>query len=335
MSKRIPEKYSKIFKSLSQEQLIEIVNKKGNLAPAALLYYPWEFYPQDSGDDEVCNSFSVSDYDVLMKNLVINRQHLFECCAKKGLYDKVVTLLKEPKIYPPGSDNEAIIGASRYGHERIVKLLLEWRGPDGERANPSVRYGEAIIDASKNGYDKVVKILLNWRGTSFDKTHVAAYYAKINRAARNQAFIMASTNGHDKVVKLFLEWKGPKGERIDPSFQDNEAIINASTGGHTKIVQALLAWKGPAGKIVDPAGNNNNAVVGASEYGHNEIVKLLLAWHHPHRDRVDPSDNGNLSIKFASRNGHITTIKLLANSPDIQYQKESNVLDIVYNAYAK
>ena len=192
MIKYIPEVYGTVFKFLTQAQLIKIVKEKdkgsSTLADISLLYYPWDL------NWRVCRALSKSDIDILIKNEGIDRQELFNCCVEKGLLDKVKILLKDDKVDASGQNNKAILDASNHGYHEIVRLLLDWRGPNREMVDPRDRDNLVIWKSSIYGRDKVVKMLLEWRGPEGETVY--------SSLRNNQAVEYASMNGYYKVVKL-------------------------------------------------------------------------------------------------------------------------------------
>ena len=344
----IPEVYGSIFKFLTQAKLIKIVKQKGKYANIALLYYPWNL-----GQEELCDSFSELDVNVLMKNQNLDREGLFLCSVRKDLVNKVKILLKDPDINPGSSsnhaigealynnnyemvqlllkdprvdprdkDNQLIRDATRFGLSEIAQLLLEWRGPNEKhKIDPSDMDNEALMNALRRGDDKIVRLLLKDPRVDPRALH--------NRALK---YAFSSSLGSGDVVKTLLLWRGPNGEKIDPSVRGNQAILDASTSGNDEIVRLLLE-----DERVDPrilyGMVEGEALLQASKKGHPLVVKTLLAWRGPNGERIDPSANNNQYIKFAFLNDHDEVVKLLANSPEIQFQKDSNVLRQIYNAY--
>ena len=107
--------------------------------------------------------------------------------------------------------------SAQYGHDKVVKLLLE----DG-RANPTADANYAITVSARYGHFEVVKLLLE--------------DGRANPAADSNYAISASVqNMHLDVVKLLL-----KDERVDPTVVDNYAFTYTGNG-HLKVVNVLTA----------------------------------------------------------------------------------------------
>lgn len=100
--------------------------------------------------------------------------------------------------------------ASANGHDGVVKLLLEWKGPENEWVDPRANENYAIQWASMNGHDRVVEHLLKWKGPGNEWVDPRAKY--------NLAIQSASQYGHDGVVNHLLKWRGPGDERVRQSY---------------------------------------------------------------------------------------------------------------------
>ena len=72
----------------------------------------------------------------------------------------VQKLLEDGRADPTALDNFAIRSSARNGYDKVVKLLLDWVGPNGIRVDPTADGNSAITGSAKNGHDKVVKLLL-------------------------------------------------------------------------------------------------------------------------------------------------------------------------------
>ena len=116
----------------------------------------------------------------------------------------------EFKKLPENELSQIFRRAAFIGHAEVVKHLLNWRGPNGERVDPTAADDYAVRFASGNGHAEVVKLLL--ADTRVDP-----------RADNDHAMRMASMHGHAEVVKLLLNWRGPNGERVDPRAPDDWA----------------------------------------------------------------------------------------------------------------
>lgn len=124
-----------------------------------------------------------------------------QVAAKHGFLNVVKSLLKkgvDPSV-PVEGLGLAVISASKNGHHKIVKLLLE-----DPRVDPTVQRNAAVYLASENGHDKVVELLLAWRPSKSDVYGEKLGIDFINNY-NGMALKAASEKGHEKVVKLLLD----------------------------------------------------------------------------------------------------------------------------------
>jgi len=149
----------------------------------------------DLDNVEICNAFTEDNFKILMKNVNLDRQKLFNCVVKRGSYKIVKILLTDSRVNPSINNNYALRWASKNGHTEIVKLLLA-----DERVDPSDQNNQAIQISSFYGHADIVKLLLEvGLNKEFTKRE------RVNPAdLANQAIRYASKNGHTEVVKLLL-----------------------------------------------------------------------------------------------------------------------------------
>ena len=103
----------------------------------------------------------------------------------------VQKLLEDGRADPTALDNSAIRLSARNGYDKVVKLLLDWVGPNGIRVDPAALHNSAIQSSARNGHDKVVKLLLeDGRADPAEED--------------NYAIQAGAEHGHDKVVQLLL-----------------------------------------------------------------------------------------------------------------------------------
>ncbi len=83
-----------------------------------------------------------------------------------------------------------LLGAAKYGHDAVVKLLLD-TGRVDHQCNEALA-GHPLLGAAENGHDAVVKLLLDTGQVNIGTTNSSGQ-TPLSRAAEN---------GHDATVKL-------------------------------------------------------------------------------------------------------------------------------------
>lgn len=230
-------------------------------------------------------------------------QYSLSAASREGFTDVVELVLKDERVDPSASNNQAIILASENGRSKIVDLLLN--------AKNFIPGGNAIYSASASGNVEILKKLLEYKKE--DPSGNGNILTFDPAANNNSAIIRASDLGFDQVIKILLS-----DPRVDPSDDDNAAIINASSGGHTKIVEMLL--QDPR---VDPTAKNNKAIRLASRNTNPEIIDMLLKYEREDPlsgdiIRVDPSVYNNIALRSAViLSGNTEIIKSLLSDPRV------------------
>jgi hypothetical protein len=151
-----------------------------------------------------------------------------------------------------------LIVGSYFGHEVMVKLLLE------AKANVDSRFNDGrtpLSWAAENGHEGIVKLLLEAK---------AGVDSEDNNG--QTPLLWAAENGHKGIIKLLLEAKA------DVDSEDNYGqtpLLWAAENGHEGIIKLLLEAK--AKTNVDSEDNNSRTpLLQAVGNGHEGIVKLLL-----------------------------------------------------------
>jgi ankyrin repeat protein len=248
-----------------------------------------------------------------------------EVCA----YRNIAMMLLKIRI---GIDmNNSLYIASRYGHIRIVKLLLA-AGSDVRSNNTlSLRW------ASRCGHINIVKILID-AGSDVN-------------ASDDYSLTHASHDGHINTVKLLLE----SGANVH--IDDDYPLQQACTRGWTRLVKLLLNMGSNINtssllwavinhhiqiiKTLIKAGanihdNNDHVLDVASSHSHADIVKMFLilgaksdnalvyASSHGHINVVrvlldhgfDPCIHNNAALVLAEQNGYTEIVSMLQNHID-------------------
>jgi ankyrin repeat protein len=128
----------------------------------------------------------------------------------------------------------ALLWTARYGHEAVVKLLLE----KGAELEAKDNYGQTpLLWAAENGHEAVVKLLLEKN---------AELEAKDDNYGQTP-LSWAAANGHEAVVKLLLE----KGAELEAKDSYGRTPLSWAAEKGREVVVELLLEKG--------AQNHNNS----------------------------------------------------------------------------
>ncbi|EJT68836.1 hypothetical protein GGTG_13589 [Gaeumannomyces tritici R3-111a-1] len=154
-----------------------------------------------------------------------------------------------------------LIIASYFGHEAVVKLLLDTGKVDVDSKDDE--YGQTPLSwAALNGHEAVVKLLFDTGKVDVD--------SKDDYGRTPLSY--AALNGHKAVVKQLLDTG-----KVDVDSKDDEygqtPLLWAALNGHEAVVKQLL----DTGKVdVDSKDNNGQTPLSyAAENGHKAVVKLL------------------------------------------------------------
>jgi ankyrin repeat protein len=198
--------------------------------------------------------------------------------------------------------------AAEYGHESVVKLLLETGKVDVDSKD---NYGQTPLSwAAENGHESVVKLLLETGKVDVD--------SKDNYG--QTPLWWAAQNGHESVVKLLLETG-----KVDVDLKDTEygqkPLWWAAQNGHESVVKLLLE----TGKVdVDSKDTRygRTPLWWAAQNGHESVVKLLLETG---KVDVDAKDNNNRTpLSWTAQNGHESVVKLLLKTGKVDVDSKDN-----------
>jgi len=198
---------------------------------------------------------------------------------------------------------KALVEAARFGHEKVVTLLLE-RG-----ANINSRGGAALMRAVEKGHMEVIKLLLSkdadvnaHNGWALEKAarweHEEVVKMLLDNGAdvnigKGDALLRAIENGQEAIAKMLLKAK------MDMRTIDGQTLALAAEGGHVEIFKSLLD------SGMDIYQKDGEALVKAAGKGHVGIVEMLL-------DRgADACAEGGLALIRAAAGGHDQIVKML------------------------
>ena len=219
-----------------------------------------------------------------------------------------------------------LIWAARYGHEEVVRLLLQEKyiKPDQQDTNYS---RTALSWAAGNGHEGVVKLFL---GPGFvNPASIGRWWGRaplvgplfgwryVNPDSSSKCgrtpLLWASQNGHDGVVKLLLEQKDVNPDT--PSKSGQTPLSLAAENGHEGIVELLLERKDVNPDAPD-RGYGGTPLLWAAGKGHEGIVRLLLR-----REDVNPNTSdagfGRTPLLWATVFTYEGIVKLLLERKDI------------------
>ena len=251
------------------------------------------------------------------------------CISYFGIAEVVSTLMGMNRWDVNQRDSSGmtpIIWAARYGHEEVVRLLLQETHiqPDQQDTN----YGQTALSwAAENGHEGVVRLFLGprfvnpgsigrrWGGAP----RVAGLlfggrYVNPDSSSKygRTPLSWAAGNGHQGVVELLLG----RGD-VNPDIPDRDygrtPLLWATINGHEGIVKLLLGRE-----EVNPnssSGSGRTPLMWAVMNGHDGIARLLLG-----RKDVDPdisTQSGRTPLSWAAENGHEGIVKLLLGRKDV------------------
>lgn len=182
--------------------------------------------------------------------------------------------------------------ASVYGHEAIVKFLIE-RGADV--GVPCQHDWTPLHSASSHGHVEVVKLLLE---NGADATIIGD--------DGWTPLALASNKGHTCVVQLLLA----KGAEVSVNVANGFGVTPlhmAANQGHTELVRLLLQH-GASISAVDSRGWT--ALDATSYSGHVGIVKLLID---KGADLSTTDKNGCTPLHSAAENGQLEVVEFLVD----------------------
>ena len=225
-----------------------------------------------------------------------------------------------------------LLGAAAEGEYAIVQRLLE----NGAQMDSRDEDGMTTLSlASREGHEKVVKLLLEWSKAWIDSPNIggqiqlhetaeAGHTALVKSLSRRDdigpnfqdkygrtPLLWAAQNGHEAVVRLLLSR-----EDIEVNSQDkdrNTPLLWAGEYGEEGVVRMLISREEI--EVNSPDDYGDTPLSSAARYGYERVVKLLLS----HEDIAVNSQNkdGRTPLLWAVEYGYEGVIRLLLSRDDI------------------
>jgi ankyrin repeat protein len=224
-----------------------------------------------------------------------NVAHPLYYAASFGLTNVVDLFLKDSKNVAllAGQCRDAIHAATKGGHQRMVKLLLDHGAPvDAEDSCHTT----ALQMASATGSEQIAKLLISAGANVNSMGGLLRLYGT--------ALEFAVINNHVSVAELLLK-NGADVAAVNIDGLD--ALHIAAEQGHLGIAKLLLEH---GANTSTPDFEGRTPISLASGRGHDHLVKLLLE-HGGGTSILDQT--GWTPLIHAANKGHYNTVKLLVN----------------------
>ena len=234
-----------------------------------------------------------------------------------------------------------LLWAAQYGHEAVVRLLIE---RDGVDINAKDRDGRTPLSwAVRKGYRAVVRLLIERVGVDINVKDNMDGQTPLSWAARHgyEATVrlliekdgvdidakdkyrrtplsLAVEYRHEGIVRLLIE---KDGVNIDAKDKYRRTPLSwAARCGHEAIVRLLIERVGVDIDAKD--GDGQTPLSLAAEYGHEGVVRLLIE-----RDGVDidaKGEDGRTPLSWAAEYGHERVVRLLIEKDGDINTKDKN-----------
>ena len=250
------------------------------------------------------------------------------CISYFGIAELAVDLIRAERWDTNQRDSAGLtplMWAARYGHEEVVKLLLQQKHT---RPNaPDTRYGRTALSwAAGSGNEGVIRQFLSppfvnpgtigrrW-GETLQVMGLPAgrKYVKPNKPddSGQTPLWWAAGDGNGGAVRLLLE----QGD-VTPNSPDNYGrtpLSRAAENGHDLVVRILLE-RGDLSPD-KPDNHGRTPLSWAAENGHVGVVKLLLERKEVSPDM--PENGGQTPLSWAAENGRVGVMRLLLERGDV------------------
>ncbi|XP_046629470.1 protein fem-1 homolog B isoform X1 [Neodiprion virginianus] len=241
---------------------------------------------------EICQSLMNRVYYAARDGMAIS---LYDILSERG--DHLDQLLNQTVIEDDGQHCTPLIVAARYGHSRVVKMLVDKFKPDLEQEG-TVKFDGYVIQgasalwcAAGAGHLNVVKTLVKaganvnhptrtistpLRAACFDGRldivqYLTEHHADIHIANKynNTCLMIAAYKGHLEVVSYLLDIGANPN---DKALCGATALHFAAECGHFRIVSELLRYDAKMTKNV----SGMTPLIAAAERTRTEVVEFLV-----------------------------------------------------------
>ncbi|KAG5326487.1 FEM1B protein, partial [Acromyrmex heyeri] len=232
---------------------------------------------------------------------------------------EVDCLINQKVLEDDGQRCTPLIVAARYGHNKVVRMLLDKFKPDLEQEG-TVKFNGYVIEgatalwaAAGAGHLNVLKTLVK-AGANVNHT------TKTNSTPLRAACF----NGRLDIVKYLINHQA---DINIPNMFNNTCLMIASYKGHLDIVNFLLD------KAADP---NKKAYCGATalhfaaECGHNTIVYELLK----HGAQMTKNVSGMTPLITAAERTREEVVEYLVKRPEVTKEEKIDAYELLGASYA-
>lgn len=243
---------------------------------------------------------------------------LFTLLSDKNRIE-VNKLLNNSVVEDEGQHCTPLIIASRYGHEKVVKMLLSKFNPDLEQEG-TVKFDGYVIEgasalwcAAGAGHLNLVKILVK-----------AGANVNHPTKAKSTPLRAACFDGRFDIVKYLADHNA---DIHLANIYNNTCLMIAAYKGHLDVVTFLLER---GANPNEKAHCGATALYFAAESGHIAIVKKLLSYD----AKFIENDVGMTALKAAAERTRADIVDYLVDLPEISKEERIEALELLGASYA-